>query len=82
MRLDHYTGQEPKFKVLRRQDDGSYKEVPPFDYFVLALKDMNTFGALIAYAHDALKHGDRELYNDVMQLSGEARNRTDRKLPD
>jgi hypothetical protein len=82
MRLDRYIGEEPKFKVLRRQPDGSYQEVPAFDYFVLALKDANTSTALDAYATAASVNRDDELAADVWRLADEARMRDDRKLPD
>lgn len=83
MRLDRYIGEEPKFRVQRRQPDGSYKEVEPFDYFVLALKDYHTTAALGAYAASAAVFGkDVELGEDVRRLQGEAVARPDRKMPD
>lgn len=82
MRLDRYIGEEPKFKVLRRQPDGSYKEMPAFDYFVLALKDQYTPQALTEYALRAEAAGDAELARDVVRLAQEAKTRPDRKKPD
>lgn len=96
MRLDRYTGQKPKFMVYRRVDDPAvkragpgfvtidgtvYRRMPPFDYFVLALKDVFTPTALFAYAQRAFS-SDRELADDVMRLAQEARDRDDRKIPD
>ena len=71
MRLDRYTGQEPKFKVLRRQPDGTYSEVPAFDCFVMKRQDINTPDGLMAYADAALRHGDQELNADMMRLAYE-----------
>ncbi|MGU3658441.1 hypothetical protein [Methylobacterium fujisawaense] len=82
MRLDRYTGEEPKFRVQRRQPDGTYKEVPAFDYFVLALKDRLTPAALSAYAERARTFGDDELSQDIVRLAEEARQRADAKMPD
>lgn len=82
MRLDRYIGKEPKFRVQRRQPDGTYKEVPAFDYFVLALKGAMTPAALSAYADRALTFGDQELSVDMVRLAEEARQRSDRKMPD
>lgn len=78
MRLDRYIGEQPKFKVMRRQPDGSYQEMPPFDYFVLALKDQFTPAALEAYANQARAFGDLELNEDVRRLMHEALERPDR----
>lgn len=82
MRLDRYIGEPAKFKVLRRQPDGSYKEMPPFDYFVLALKDRFTPSALLGYSNAARQHGDKELVADVERMTKEAEARSDRKYPD
>lgn len=82
MRLDRYVGDEPKFRVLRRQDDGSYNEVPAFDYFVLALKDINTPPALKAYMNSARTSGDAELAIDIERLMYASAARTDCKKPD
>lgn len=82
MRLDRYTGNQPKFKVLRRQVSGHYTEVDPFEYFVLALKDVNTVMALEGYARSAANQGDGELCDDVNRLAHEASLRPDRKRPD
>jgi hypothetical protein len=82
MRLDRYIGEEPKFRVQRRQPDGTYKEVPAFDYFVLALKDTITPAALSAYADRARALGDHELSQDIARLAEEARRRADAKMPD
>ena len=97
MRLDRYIGEKPKFLVFRRidglahedekgvivADDGTlYREVPAFDYFVLALKDWFTPTALIEYAQAARHSGDHALAADVMRLAGEASRRPDRKIPD
>lgn len=83
MRLDRYVGEEPKFRVLRRQPDGSYKEVEPFDYFVLALKDHHTAAALGSYAASAAVIGkDADLAADVKRLQGESLSWPGRKMPD
>lgn len=82
MRLDRYIGEQPKFRVLRRQSDGSYKEVPAFDYFVLALKDRFVPDALSAYAAAAERSHEFETANDVARLADEARSRPDQKIPD
>lgn len=82
MRLDRYIGEQPKFKVMRRQPNGSYAEVSAFDYFVLALKDRHTPQALDAYADSAREAGDTELAGDVERLALEACERPDRKFPD
>lgn len=82
MRLDRYIGEEPKFRVQRRQPDGSYKEVPAFDYFVLALKDRFAVDALSAYAAAAERAHEFETANDVARLTDEARARPDQKIPD
>jgi len=86
MRLDRYTGKQHKFRVFRRADDGpiagTYSEVPASDYFVLALKDVLTPGALREYAAGARLRGDAELADDVERLAVEAEQRPDRKMPD
>lgn len=82
MRLDRYIGEEPKFKVQRRQPDGTYKDVPPFDYFVLALKDEFARYALSAYGEAAHYAGDAELADDIARLHHEAISRSDSKRPD
>jgi len=82
MRLNRYTGGDEKFKVMRLQPDGSYKEMPAFDYFVVALKDWNAVPALSAYADSAGVTGDYELRDDMRRLTREAANRPDRKYPD
>src|SRR5215216_2909579 len=97
MRLDRYTGRPPKFHVFRRVDstndlpegervyefDGAiYRRMPPFDYFVLALKDRFTPDALAAYSEAAHDAGDKELAGDIERLEDEAIARPDRKNPD
>lgn len=98
MRLDRYTGQAPKFQVLRRVDhttndvpvgeriyeiDGAlYRRMSAFDYFVLALKDQFAASALAAYAMAAAIVGEDETAADVRRLAEEAAERTDRKIPD
>jgi hypothetical protein len=82
-RLDRYDGQEPKYKVLRRMDDASYKEVdPPSEHFVLKLRDLHAAAALEAYARSATYYGQHQLAADVKKLADEARTRGDLKLPD
>jgi hypothetical protein len=82
MRLDRYAGEEPKFKILRRQPDGSYVEVPAFDYFVLALKDKYAHEAIRVYASEAFKDRNLEYGYDVARLHLEAMSRDDIKTPD
>lgn len=59
-----------------------YKRVPPFDYFVLALKDKFVPPALEAYGTAARDAGDVELAVDIDSLEDEALTARGRKNPD
>lgn len=82
MRLDRYSGQEPRFRVQRRQEDGTYRDVNPWDCFVLKRKDMNAVPALEAYALSADDLGDEDLAADVTRLASEWGASKDAKVPD
>lgn len=93
MRLDRYSGEKARFRVLRRVDkpeamksydwkDGiAYEEVPAFDCFVLKRQDVHAPAALAAYA-DSSQHFDAELSTDVRALGREWLSSPGRKIPD
>ncbi len=84
MRLDRFSGQAPKYRVLRRLDETpaqkdeveileryghAYREVEPYECFVLKRGDINAPAAIKAYAESVLStSGDIQYYNDLMRM--------------